>query len=258
MRSAMPLASAATRGSPAERGRGRSTTSSWRMRPGRVPISTTRSARRTASRTLWVTKTMVLPRGAPDALDLALQDLPRLRVERREGLVHEQHGGIGRQRARDGPALAHAARELVGIAVVEAPEVHEPQQLLARAPPVAAAPSPWSLSGNSTLSRRVSHGKSAASWKTTRPVGPGAGDAAPRSAARDPTWASPDRRRGSGWWTCRCRTDRAGRRTRRPRRAARPRGGSRSPRRDSRHSARHLRAEIDEPARAHGAADTGG
>ena len=42
------------------RGRGRSTGTSDTMRPGRVPITTMRSARYSASSTSWVTKTVVL------------------------------------------------------------------------------------------------------------------------------------------------------------------------------------------------------
>ena len=39
------------------------------------------------------------------------------RVERREGLVHQQNGRVGRQRARQAHALLHAARQLVGVGV---------------------------------------------------------------------------------------------------------------------------------------------
>ena len=167
-----------------------------------------------------------LARRAPDALDLALQDLPRLRVERRERLVHEQHGGIGRQRARDGAALAHPAGELVGVAILEAPEVHEAQELLAPRGPRARRQAlelerelDVVAQGEPREERRV--------LEDDGPVRPRAGDDGLRPPARAPTWAGRDRRRGSGSWTCRSRTDRAGRRTRRPRRAARRRAGSR-------------------------------
>ena len=78
-----------------------------------------------------MTKIDGLARRAPDALDLALEDLARLRVQRSERLVHQQHRGIAGERAGDGAALAHPAGELVRIAVVEAPQVNEAQELLA-------------------------------------------------------------------------------------------------------------------------------
>ena len=48
-----------------------------------------------------------------------------------KGLVHEEDGRIGRERARDGAALAHAARKLVREPSREAPKVHLTQELLA-------------------------------------------------------------------------------------------------------------------------------
>ena len=220
MRRAMPFASAATRASFAARGRGRSTISSCRIAPRARPHEDDAIGEAHGLADVVRDEDDRLARGAPDALDLALQDLARLRVERGERLVHQQHGGIGRQRARDGAALAHAARELVRVAVLEAPEVHRAAAAPRCARLARAAPSPWSLSGNSTLSRSVSHGKSAASWKTTRAIGPGAGRRATSPcAAPAPTSAARDRRPGSGSWTCRCPKARAGRRTRRPRRA---------------------------------------
>ena len=86
------------------------------MRPGCGDISMTRSPRHTASRTLWVTNTIVLRRVRPDVLDVAVKLLARQRVERRERLVHQQHARIGRERARQRDALLHAARQLVDIA----------------------------------------------------------------------------------------------------------------------------------------------
>src|ERR1700682_954316 len=54
----------------------------------------------------------------PDPQHLLLQHLARLRVERAEGLIHQQDGGIVRQCARDRYALLHAAREVAGIYVL--------------------------------------------------------------------------------------------------------------------------------------------
>ena len=51
-------------------------------------------------------------------------------VERAEGLVEQQHARLDRERAGERHALALAARELGGIAVREAVEVHELQQLV--------------------------------------------------------------------------------------------------------------------------------
>ena len=51
-------------------------------------------------------------------------------VERAERLVEQQHARLDRERAGQGHALALAAGELRGIAVGEALEVDEPQQLV--------------------------------------------------------------------------------------------------------------------------------
>src|SRR5262249_43562750 len=56
----------------------------------------------------------------PDAQQLELQDLARLRVDRRERLVHQQYLRLDRERARQPGALLHAAGELIGVGLVEA------------------------------------------------------------------------------------------------------------------------------------------
>jgi len=61
-----------------------------------------------------------------------LQDHPVLCIERRERLIHQQHGGIGDERARDGATLAHTAGKLMRI--LSKPrfgvgDTHQPQQL---------------------------------------------------------------------------------------------------------------------------------
>jgi hypothetical protein len=58
----------------------------------------------------------------PQAEHLVLHQLARLDVERRERLVHQDDVGVERQRLREARALAHAARQLVRIAVAEAAE----------------------------------------------------------------------------------------------------------------------------------------
>ena len=49
-----------------------------------------------------------------DVEQFALQAFARLRVERAERLVHQQHFRIDRERARNADALLHAAGELIG------------------------------------------------------------------------------------------------------------------------------------------------
>src|SRR5262249_27740799 len=59
---AISAASSASAGLLMSRGRGNGTLNSRTIRPGRGDIRSTRSPRQTASRTSWVTNTMVLPR----------------------------------------------------------------------------------------------------------------------------------------------------------------------------------------------------
>ena len=70
-----------------------------------------------------------LGRGAPDAQQLALHERAGLRVERAEGLVHQQNAGVDGERARDGGALLHAARQLRGIVVLESMQPDEIDEL---------------------------------------------------------------------------------------------------------------------------------
>src|SRR5438128_1867861 len=56
----------------------------------------------------------------PDLQQLLLHQLAGLRVERCERLVHQQNLRIHDQRARKVHALLHAARQLVGIMMLEA------------------------------------------------------------------------------------------------------------------------------------------
>src|SRR6185312_15282367 len=50
----------------------------------------------------------------PDAQQLRAHHLPDLRIERAEGLVHQQNLGLDAERTGDADALAHATRELMG------------------------------------------------------------------------------------------------------------------------------------------------
>src|ERR1700733_4831093 len=65
-----------------------------------------------------------------DLQNLVAEQHPGLLVERREGLVHQQDLRLGRERARDRDALAHAARELRGMTALEAGEPDQPHHLL--------------------------------------------------------------------------------------------------------------------------------
>ena len=71
-----------------------------------------------------------------DAQQLFLERDAGLGVHRREGLVHQDHPGVGGQRPGDGHALLHAAGQLVRVALLEAPKadqldvpVHDPLPL---------------------------------------------------------------------------------------------------------------------------------
>ncbi len=63
---------------------------------------------------LWVTSTTVLRSSDHSAEQVVLEDPARLLVDGGEGLVHQQHLRIDRERAREPDALLHAARELSG------------------------------------------------------------------------------------------------------------------------------------------------
>ncbi len=191
------------------RGRGITTGNSATTRPGRLESSTTRSPRRTASRTLWVTNRIVSPCSLPQPLELVVQEVARHRVEGAERLVHQQDVGVLRQRARQLHPLAHPARELVRELALEPLEVDDLQQLAHPRLRRCAFGTRWSLSASSTLPCTVSHGNSAASWNMSvvRAV-------RPRPC---PRWGGRGRRRGSAACSCRSRTRRAGRRTRRAR-----------------------------------------
>ncbi len=104
------------------------------IRPGRGDITTTRSASSTASSIECVMNSTVLRVGEPQRLEVEAHLLARQRIERAERLVHQQQRRVVDQRARDRDALAHAARQLVRIAIGEIPEpdlVEQPQRTVA-------------------------------------------------------------------------------------------------------------------------------
>ena len=117
-------ARAARRGGRARRSRGRS------RRPGRrasptatrtgatcppLPSTAMRSPSSRASSMSWVTNTTVL-RSALQRAELHLQLGAHDRVDRAEGLVHQQHRRLGGERAGHADALLLAAGQLAGIA----------------------------------------------------------------------------------------------------------------------------------------------
>ena len=65
-----------------------------------------------------------LARPLPEGEQLLHHEGAGLGIERREGLVHQQHRRVHRERARDAHALPHAARELMRVLVLEAAEAH--------------------------------------------------------------------------------------------------------------------------------------
>ena len=60
-----------------------------------------------------------------DPAQLFHEEVARLGVERGERFVHEQDPRLQHERPRDGDALAHPARELMKIGVVEFVEMHQ-------------------------------------------------------------------------------------------------------------------------------------
>ena len=119
-RSVISAASAGHSGDSMRRGRGRSIPETRATtRPGRLESSTTRSARRAASRTLWVTNTTVRLRSRHRPLELVVQQVAGHGVERAERLVHQQDVGVLGEGAGQRDPLAHAAGELVRALVGE-------------------------------------------------------------------------------------------------------------------------------------------
>src|SRR2546427_4918159 len=62
--------------------------------------------------------------GGPQLEQLVLHQLPRLNVERRKRLVHEQNSRIQDEHLRERGAFAHSTGELVGVALAESAQAH--------------------------------------------------------------------------------------------------------------------------------------
>ena len=90
--------------------RGRSIGRSRATRPGRGLSTTTRLPRKTASSTLWVTKTRRAPGLGADPPQVLLQPLAGQRVQRRERLVEQQQRVLARPAPGRSPRAAAGRR----------------------------------------------------------------------------------------------------------------------------------------------------
>ena len=112
------------------------------IRPGRALMTMTRSDRKIASSIWWVMNRTVLCGRRPDPQQLGLHELAGLGVERGERLVHEQQLRVDGERPGQVGALLHAARQLVGVLVLEARQPDQLDQGHARVPGPACAARP--------------------------------------------------------------------------------------------------------------------
>ena len=125
------------------------------MRPGRGDITITRSDRNTASGIEWVISSTVLRAAAQMRSSSQVHLLARHRVERAEGLVHQQERGVVQQAAGDGGALLHAAGQLVRVAFAETVELHQREQATGRARRIAPDGRRWMTAGSRTFCSTV-------------------------------------------------------------------------------------------------------
>ena len=98
----------------------------------------------------------------------------------RERLVHQQDLRLGGERARDRDALAHAAGQLGRVAVLEAVEADQLDEVRRRARCACAFGMPAISSGKATFSITVRHGKVDSSWNTMPIEACGPGTVSPR------------------------------------------------------------------------------
>ena len=127
-------------------------------------MTTMRSARRAASRTLCVTNSTVRPRRPDELLELGVQGVAGHRVEGAERLVHQQDVGVLGERTRQCGALAHAAGQLVRPLRRRSRRGALPTAAARREPAARACGTPARRIGSSMLAATVSHGNSADSW----------------------------------------------------------------------------------------------
>ncbi len=175
--------------------------------PGLRTSRSTRSASTTASRTLCVTNRNVLRPSEldPYALDLVLEQLARLRVERAERLVAEQHGGVGRQRTGERRALTHARRELVRLRIGPPLEVDVGEPAVGALAPFLGRDSGRTGGPVRRCREPTATGTGPVPGTARRGLGPGLRSVV-RRARPARCSAPPGRRARSGPRSCRCRS----------------------------------------------------
>ena len=150
-------------------GRGRGSRRAGRTARAMPPTlsSATRSPSLIASSMSWVTITIVLCTVACRLQQLVLEAGAHDRVDRAEGLVHQQHRRVGGQRPGHADALLLAARELVGVAPehrgVEPDQLH---QLVDARPRCAPCPSRATWAPWRCCAAMVRWGNSPTCWMT--------------------------------------------------------------------------------------------
>ena len=117
----------------------------------------------------------------------ALHLQPRERVERPERLVQAQHGPPGQQRAQEGDALAHPARQRSGARALEALEAEGGEVLVGGGPRARARETPATRRASPALSSASSHGSRASRWGISAA---GAARTRPASGAPSPHTSS--------------------------------------------------------------------
>ena len=118
----------------ARRGRSIGTAHGGGDAPGRGVITTTSSASSTASGMEWVTSSVVLAPVLPDRRQLQVEPAPRQLVDGAERLVEQQQPGRRDEAAGDGGPLAHAARQLGRLGLLEPGEPDQLDRARPRAP----------------------------------------------------------------------------------------------------------------------------
>ena len=205
---------APSRGRSTRRGRGRSIAMSAAIRAGRGDMTTTRSARNTASGIEWVTRRIVGPVRRHSVSSSALN---RSRVSASRAL---NGSSMSRTRGSSASARAIATRWLVppdSVDGLASANSRSPTRRSSSSRPGRLAVSrsqPASSIGKRTFSSAVRQASRRGSWNTspTRASGPWT---APPSIATEPASGAMSPATRAGASTCRSRWARSGRRSRR-------------------------------------------
>ena len=131
------------------------------MRAGRGESTSTRSARRTASTTLWVTSSVVGRRAARTSSNRSPRRSRVISSRLANGSSRNSSCRLGDQRAGQRRALAHPARELVGVAAGAVGETDLGQHRRQQRRAVTAARRRPTRPGSPTFSRHVQPGQQA-------------------------------------------------------------------------------------------------